>query len=115
MLTPSARFLLTATVLLALCLAGCTARPSIADVNRDPGRFAGKEITIRGQSSNAYGGMGKGVFQVDDGSGHIWVFSDNFGVPGDGATVSVTGRVEQGVNFGGRNLGVILRETQARN
>jgi hypothetical protein len=59
--------------------------------------------------------MGAGIYQVDDGTGRIWVFSDNFGVPGEGATVSVTGRVEQGISWGGRNFGVILRETQARN
>jgi hypothetical protein len=99
---------------LAACLVGCS-RTSIADINRDPGRFSGQEITIKGQSSNAFGGMGKGIYQVDDGTGRIWVFSDNFGVPGDGATVLVTGRVEQGISWGGRNFGIVLRETQARN
>jgi hypothetical protein len=58
--------------------------------------------------------MGNGVFQVDDGTGRIWVFSQNFGVPGNGAKVAVTGRVEQGFSFGGKSYGVIVRETQQR-
>jgi hypothetical protein len=110
----SPRLLLTAVLLLAACLSGCAARTQIAEINRDPARFSGKQITIKGQSSNAFLGMGKGIFQVDDGTGQIWVYSDNFGVPGDGTTVSVTGQVDQGISFGGRNLGIILRETQAR-
>lgn len=114
MANSSPRLLLIALLLLAACLAGCAPRTSIADINRDPARFSGKQITIKGQSSNAFGGMGQGIFQVDDGTGQIWVYSDNFGLPGDGATVSVTGEVEQGISFGGRNFGVVLRETQAR-
>lgn len=108
------RYVFTAVLICASLLAGCTIRTAIADINRDPGRFTGKEITIKGQASNGFGGMGKGVFQVDDGSGRIWVVSDNFGVPADGAAVSVTGQVEQGFSFGGRNMGVMLRETKAR-
>lgn len=106
---------LVGVVLVLLSATGCNTYASIADINRDPARFSGQEITIKGQSSNAFGGMGTGIYQVDDGTGRIWVFSDNFGVPGEGATVSVTGRVEQGISWGGRNFGVILRETQARN
>ncbi len=103
-------FVLTAGMLL---LTGCpTAR--IADINHDPGRFSGKNVSIHGTVSDSFGALGNGVFQVDDGSGRIWVFSQNYGVPGSGSKVSVTGRVEQGFAFGGRSFGVILRQTEAR-
>jgi hypothetical protein len=115
MTMPVARLAPVMVLVLAACLVGCSRQTSIADINRDPARFSGQEITIKGQSSNAFGGMGTGIYQVTDGTGSIWVFSDNFGVPGDGTTVSVTGRIEQGISFGGRNYGVMLRETQARN
>jgi hypothetical protein len=101
-------------VAVILTLAGCPTRASIADITRDPGKFAGKEITITGTASDSFGAMGNGVFQVDDGTGRIWVFSQNFGVPGNGAKVAVTGRVEQGFSFGGKSYGVIVRETQQR-
>lgn len=105
--------LLAALVLAALCLVGCTPQPSIADINRDPGRFSGKEITIRGQASDSFGGFGAGLFQVDDGTGRIWVLSQNFGLPGNGSKVSVTGQVQQGFSFNGRNYGIIFRQTKA--
>jgi len=95
-------------------LAGCPTRTSISEINRDPGRFAGKEVTIAGHVSEAFGALGNGVFQLDDGSGRMWVYSQNYGVPGNGSKVAVTGRVEQGFAFGGRSFGVVLRETERR-
>jgi len=98
----------------SLLLAGCPTRTSIANINRDPGRFAGREVTIAGRVTSSFGALGSGVFQIDDGTGTMWVFSQSFGVPGDGARVATTGRIEQGFSFGGRSFATILRETQRR-
>lgn len=103
-----------AIMLGVLCLVGCPTHASIGDITRDPGHFAGQEVTISGQASDTFGGFGNGIFQVDDGTGRIWVFSQNFGVPGNGNKVSVTGQVQQGFSFGGKSYGVILRQTKAR-
>ena len=115
MFAHSARWWLVVVVLALLSSAGCKTYTSIADINRDPSRFADKEITISGQASDSFGVMGQGMFQVDDGTGRIWVISQNFGIPGNGAKVAVTGRVQQGISFGGRNFGTVLMQTQARN
>lgn len=96
-----------------LLLVGCPTHTTIADINRDPGHFAGRDVTIAGRVSDSFGALGTGVFQVDDGSGRMWVYSQNRGVP-NGGKISVTGRIEQGFNFGGRSFGVILRETSSR-
>lgn len=113
-ITANTRFLrLAALVFVVFYLIGCSARTSIADINRDPGRFSGKDITISGQASDSMGAFGNGVFRVDDGTGQIWVFSQNFGVPGNGAKVSVTGQVQQGFSVGGRTYGVVFRQTKA--
>jgi hypothetical protein len=104
-------------VLIGLCtllLAGCPQRTTIANINRDPGRFTGKEVTIVGQVSSSFGALGSGVFQLDDGTGRMWVYSQNYGVPGNGAKVAVTGDIAQGFNFGGRNFATILKETKRR-
>jgi len=106
-----------AVVLLAcsgIVLAGCPTRTTVASINRDPGRYAGKEVTIAGRVSSSFGALGSGVFQIDDGTGTMWVFSQNYGVPGNGARVATTGRVEQGFSFGGRSFATILRETERR-
>jgi hypothetical protein len=104
-------------VLVGFCtlwLAGCPQRTTIERINRDPGRFVGKEVTIAGRVSSSFGALGSGVFEVDDGTGRMWVFSQSYGVPGKEARVAVTGRIEQGFNFGGRSFATILRETQRR-
>jgi len=106
--------LLACITVLVASLVGCPSRTSISDINKDPGRFSGKEVTIGGHTSNAFGAMGNGIYQVDDGTGTMWVLSQNFGVPGNGAKVAVTGRVQQGISFGGRNYAVVLRQTKSR-
>lgn len=98
----------------ALLLAGCPPRVSIAKINLDPGRYAGREVTIAGQVTDSFGFGGRGVFQIDDGTGSMWVLPGPFGVPSRGARFAVTGRVEQGFTFGGRNFVTILHETERR-
>jgi len=100
--------------LAGVLLAGCPQHQSIAKINEDPARFAGKEISIAGQVTDSFGAMGTGVFQLDDGTGTMWVFSKGYGVPGSGAKVAVTGVIQQGFAFGGRNFAVILQETERR-
>ena len=95
-------------------LLACPTRAKIADINRDPGKYQGKEISVAGKVSDAFGALGTGVFQIDDGTGRLWLFSQKYGVPGSGAKVAVTGRLEQGFSFGGRSFALALRQTQAR-
>jgi hypothetical protein len=44
----------------------------------------------------------------------MWVFSEKFGIPGNGARLAVIGQIQQGFSIGGRNFATILRETQRR-
>ena len=106
--------ILATFVICAIFLTGCPTRTSIAEINRDPGKYSGKEITVAGKVSDSFGALGTGVFQIDDGTGRLWVFSQNYGVPGSGAKVAVTGRLQQGFSFGGRSFALALRQTQAR-
>jgi hypothetical protein len=109
------RILTVGLVLLGmLILAGCPPRESIEKINRDPARFAGREVTIAGRVSNSFGALGFGGYEIDDGTGRMWVLSENFGVPGRDARVAVTGRIEQGVTFGGRSFATVMRQTQRR-
>ncbi|MGH9544235.1 MAG: hypothetical protein ACRD23_03365 [Terriglobales bacterium] len=97
-----------------LVLAACPTRTSIERINRDPGRYVGREVAIGGRVSNSFGLLGSGVYQVEDGTGQIWVFSQRYGVPSNGARVGVRGTISQGFSFGGRSFAVILKETERR-
>jgi hypothetical protein len=98
-------------VLATLLLAGCPPRVKIGELAMNPGRYAGREISVAGNVSSSFGLMGVGAFQVDDGTGKIWVMSQNYGVPSKGARVGVKGRVIQGASLGGRALGLALQAT----
>ncbi len=108
--TFAAILLVAATILLA----ACPPRVKIADINRDPGRYANKDVSIAGRVSSSFGVMGTGVYEIDDGTGTMWVYSQSYGVPANGAKVAVTGRIQQGFSFGGRSFATILRETERR-
>jgi hypothetical protein len=105
--------ILAVALALTAILAGCE-RTKISDINQDPARYAGKDVTIAGQVSSAFGALNQGAFEVDDGTGKLWVVSSGFGVPSQGAKVAVTGRIQSGVTVGGRSFANVLRETKPR-
>jgi hypothetical protein len=58
--------------------------------------------------------LGNGVYEVNDGTGSIWILSQGYGVPSDGAKVGVTGTVIPTVEFAGKNYATGIRETRHR-
>lgn len=104
---------LAAVLALVAVLAGCE-RTNISEINQDPGRYANKEVTIAGEVTSAFGALNQGAFEVDDGTGRLWVVSSGFGVPSQGARVAVTGRIQSGVTVAGRTFANVLRETKPR-
>ena len=114
-LTLGGRVLLAAVVLAAtLFLVACPQQHSIAELTRDPGRYFDKEVAVKGTVVSSYGALGTGMYEIDDGTGRIWVLSQNYGVPGKGARVGVAGRIVPTVSFGGRSFATVIRETQRR-
>ena len=111
--TPVPRLIAVIGVLAAtLLLVGCPPRRSIESINRDPARFRDHEVTIAGRVVNSFDVMGVAAFEIDDGTGRLWVYSNKFGVPGNESKVAVTGTIQQGFSLGGRNFAMILRETR---
>jgi len=109
------RLLVVAPIfIVVLLLAGCPPRRSIAEINRDPGAYTNKEVTVVGTVNHSYGLLGQGVYQLDDGTGTIWVLSENYGVPSDGTKVGVTGVVVPTLTFGGKSFATGIKETRHR-
>ncbi len=97
----------------AFLLTACPNRTSIADLKRNPARYDGKEVAVAGRVVDSYGLLGRGAYQVDDGTGSLWIVTER-GVPERGARVGAKGRLLNGFNFGGRNFGTVLREEDRR-
>ncbi len=104
----------------ALFATGCPERTRVADIERNPSRFTDKDVAIAGTVRDSYGfsipgtKLGGGAYKIDDGTGEIWVVSKRSGAPRKGAKVGAKGRVYQGFNFGGRNFGTVIEESDRR-
>lgn len=100
--------------LLSIALTGCPERIRIGDITNDPGRYYDREVTVVGRVVRSYGAVGAGVYEIDDGTGKLWVATEKYGVPTKDTYIGVTGRVIPGVTWGGRNYGNGMRETRRR-
>jgi hypothetical protein len=107
-------FLGVSITLLALALTGCPERIRIGDIQHDPGRYYNKEVTVAGRVVRSYGALGQGVYEIDDGTGTLWIATEKYGVPSKDTYIGVTGRVIPGVTWGGRNYGNGMHETRRR-
>jgi hypothetical protein len=107
---PSLRLLLP--VAAAVVLTGCGS-VRIGHILEEPNRYRDRTVHIEGRVDNSYSALVAGAYQVDDGSGRIFVLSGG-GVPRRGARVSVKGKVVEGITFGSRSFGTSIREESHR-
>lgn len=93
-----------------LLITACPSQETISRINADPGRYRNKEVVLVGRVTDSYGVLDKGAYELDDGTGRIWVVTTR-GVPGRGARVGAKGHIYTGFSFGGRSFGTVLEET----
>jgi hypothetical protein len=104
-------FFLSAILAGALSLTACPDKTTISKINQDPGRYRDKQVGLIGTVTDSYGVLGNGVYELDDGTGRIWVVTTR-GVPSRGSRIGVAGRVYTGLQYGGRNYGLGLKESE---
>jgi hypothetical protein len=95
-----------------LLLTGCAAT-HISNILNDPSRFRDRLVHIDGTVVRSAGVMGNGAYEVEDGTGKIFVISAS-GVPRTGTRVAVAGTVINGVELMGRSFGTAIREREHR-
>jgi len=110
--TKTAGFLVT-LVVGTLLLTACPSQTNIAKINRNPDRYRSKEVGIVGRVTDSYGVLGNGAYEIDDGTGRIWV-ATRHGIPSRGSEVGTKGYVHNGFSFGGRSYGTVIEETDRR-
>ena len=101
--------LLSGTILFT----ACPSQTNIGRINADPGRYRGKEVGIAGRVTDSYGLLGQGAYEIDDGTGRIWVTTTR-GVPARGSRVGTKGYVHSGISWAGRSYGTVLEERDRR-
>lgn len=111
--------LLSLTLLSGILLTACPKRVSIADIEANPARFYDKEVAVAGKVQNGYGvsipilNQQGGIYKVNDGTGSIWVITQR-SVPSKGARLGIKGKIQNGVNYNGKNYGLVLMENDRR-
>ncbi|HUS18430.1 MAG TPA: hypothetical protein VMZ25_02155 [Terriglobales bacterium] len=109
------KVVLSLSLLLGLMLlAGCPQHKSIADIMKDPAYYANREVTVAGTVTRSYGALGTGVYEVDDGTGKMWVFAERTGVPSQGSRVASVGKVMPTLSFAGVSYATVLRERERK-
>ena len=83
----------------ALTSAACASTRSINQLLADPGRYRNDTVQLKGEVIDSYSLADRGAYQIDDGTGRLWVVSEH-GVPRKSARVTVKGTVREGFNFG---------------
>ena len=96
-----------------LLFTACPSQTNIAKTNANPDRYRGKEVGIAGRVTDSYGALGVGAYEIDDGTGRMWVATRR-GVPSRGARVGAKGYVHNGFSFAGRSFGTVIEETDRR-
>jgi hypothetical protein len=111
-------------VLLAVSLTACSLFTPAASVNRilaEPQRYADDDVWVNGRVVQSASVLGRGAYQIDDGTGTLWVISYKR-VPRKDAHVRVRGTVRDAFDLGdvlelpeGMRNGLVLveREHQA--
>ena len=105
-------------VLIALLIgvtSGCALSlrsPNIVDIKNHPSRYQDKTVSVNGVVTSSFGVplVPFRFYKVDDGTGEISVLSQSSRMPGTGEHVRVKGKVQDVAVFGGRALGLHIRE-----
>jgi len=108
-----------ASAIVSICIVGIllTAcdRTKIADITSDPGRFHNKEVSVAGKVTGlSIGALNTGLYQIDDGTGKLYVISSSRGAPTKDLVVGVKGMIVPTFTFLGKNYLTVLRETDRR-
>lgn len=106
--------LITFALVLAIFATGCPDRVNIGKIQANPSKYSNKEVVIAGRVTNSFGiALIGGIYKLEDSTGSIWVVT-NKGVPSKGAEVGLKGRVQEGLNYSGRNYGLGVVEQERR-
>lgn len=102
-------------LILTLLISGCGFHTSISKIRYEPEKYKDKEVSIKGRVSETIGipFVQKGAYQVDDGSGKIWVLSQKRR-PSRGEEVTVKGKLKTGVSIRGHTLGLAIVEGEGK-
>ena len=97
--TMSMGWAVLATLALTVLFAACEQK-TIRQILAEPDRYRDQDVGVVGNVMRSFSLLGKGAYEVDDGTGKLWIVSGK-GVPRTGAHVAVKGRIKDGFDLNG--------------
>jgi hypothetical protein len=97
--------------IIAFVVSGCSWHTQISEINDKPQEYKDKEVSIKGRviETLSIPFVQKGIYQMEDSSGKIWVVSQKR-VPARGEKVTVEGKVKTGFTIAKRTFGTVIVE-----
>ncbi|MBL0172001.1 MAG: hypothetical protein IPP90_15015 [Gemmatimonadaceae bacterium] len=99
------------TMMLGMVLVGlnaCSRAIHIKDLLDRPQEYDGKTVRVKGTVTQSVGVLGTGAYEIDDGTGKIYVIARGQGVPRQGAKTKAEGRFESVFSILGRTMAAIV-------
>jgi hypothetical protein len=93
-------------IMLAACSMGLT---KIGDIQKDPRKYDGKEVVVRGEVTDTFSLLIIKNFTLKDNTGEIKVVTTR-PLPKKGETLTVTGTVQQSFSLGSEQAMVIIEK-----
>jgi len=108
-----------AALVFAIVFSACEVK-KISQIKAEPDRYVNREVGISGKVVRSFSILGKGAYEVDDGTGRLWVISPK-GVPRTGTEVVTKGKIRDGFDLSSVvklpdavSSGMVLIETEHR-
>ena len=89
-------------------LSACSRAIHIRDLLDKPQEYDGKTVTVKGTVTQSVGVLGTGAYEIDDGTGKIYVIAKGQGVPRQGAKTKAEGRFESVFSILGLTVAAIV-------
>ena len=93
-------------------LAGCASVTPIGELLQNSSKYNGKEVRIKGEVKESAGLLGRGAYQVKDGTGTLTVISETSAPPPSGSTIGVKGVFQALLTLGSKSLAVLREKSR---
>lgn len=96
----------------SLLLTGCASVTPIGQLLDNSSRYDGKTVRVAGEVHESAGFLGRGAYQLSDGTGTVTVVSEQASPPRTGSKIGVKGTFQALFTLGATSLAVLLEQSR---
>ncbi len=96
----------------SLLLTGCASVTPIGQLLDNSSRYDGKTVRVAGEVHESAGFLGRGAYQLSDGTGTVTVVSEEASPPRTGSRIGVKGTFQALFTLGATTLAVLREQSR---